>query len=90
MEDGTLAISGNVPLRDIEDALGVSMDSEDSDTFTGYVFEQIGMIPDDGEQSIDLDLPEFQIHVSRIEDHQVVQATVRKKEKKKEDEEPSK
>ena len=90
LEDGTLAISGNVPLRDIEDALGVSMDSEDSDTFTGYVFEQIGMIPEDGAQSIDLDLPDFRIHVSRIEDHQVAEATVQKKEKKKEEEEPSK
>ena len=90
LEDGTLAISGNVPLRDIEDALDISMDSEDSDTFTGYVFEQIGMIPEDGAQSIDLDLPDFRIHVSRIEDHQVAEATVQKKEKKKEEEEPSK
>ena len=90
MEDGTLAISGNVPLRDIEDALGISMDSEDSDTFTGYVFEQIGMIPEDGDQNIDLDLPDLHIHVSRIEDHQVAEATVRLKEKKKEEAEPSK
>ena len=90
MEDGTLAISGNVPLRDIEDALGISMDSEDSDTFTGYVFEQIGMIPEDGDQNIDLDLPDLHIHVSRIEDHQVAEATVRLKEKKKEEEAPSK
>ena len=66
------------------------MDSEDSDTFTGYVFEQIGMIPEDGDQNIDLDLPDLHIHVSRIEDHQVAEATVRLKEKKKEEEEPSK
>ena len=46
------------------------------------------MIPEDGEQNIDLDLPDFHIHVSRIEDHQVVQATVQKKQK--EEEEPSK
>lgn len=81
LENGMLSISGNVALRDIEDALGVSMDSEDSDTFTGYVFEQIGMIPEDGEQSIDLDLPDLRIHISRIEDHQVAQATVQRKEK---------
>ena len=85
LEDGTLAISGNVPLRDIEDALDISMDSEDSDTFTGYVFEQIGMIPEDGEQNIDLDLPEFRIHVSRIEDHQVAEATVQLKPKEPEE-----
>ena len=85
LEDGTLAISGNVPLRDIEDALDISMDSEDSDTFTGYVFEQIGMIPEDGEQDIDLDLPEFRIHVSRIEDHQVAEATVQLKPKEPEE-----
>ena len=81
LEDGTLAISGIVDLRDIEEALGVSMDSEDSDTFTGYVFEQIGMIPEDGAQNIDLDLPDLHIHISRIEDHQVAQATVARKEK---------
>ena len=38
-------------------------------------------------KNIDLELPDFHIHVSRIEDHQVAQATVQKKERPESDKE---
>ena len=75
-EDGTLVITGNVELDDLEDALGIQLDQEDHDTLTGLVFDALGMIPDDGEQDITLEAEGMRIHVTSIADHQVNAAQV--------------
>ncbi len=69
-------ITGNVELRNLEEVTGLELVSEDYDTFTGLVFDALGMIPNDGAQSIDLSLPEMDIHVSSIAAHQIESATV--------------
>lgn len=76
--ENTWAIIGNVELHDIEQALGVDIGLEDVDTFTGLVFGELDMIPDDGEQNIELDFKGLHIHITRVEDHQIASATVTK------------
>ena len=75
-EDGSLVISGNVELDDLEDALGVELDQEEHDTLTGLVFDALGMIPDDGQQDITLEAEGMRIHVTSILDHQVDAAEI--------------
>ena len=70
-------INGNIELDVIEETLGVSLGLDDVDTFTGLVFGALDMIPDDGEQNINLQFKDLQIHISRIEEHQVEKATIR-------------
>lgn len=72
------AILGNVELREIEQTLDVELGQEDVDTFSGLVFAQLDMIPEDGEQDISLELEGLQLHITRIEDHQIAYATVTK------------
>lgn len=76
INDTTWSVTGNVTLDDLEDAIGVSLENEEYDTFTGLIFDALGMVPEDGPQNIDLQLPGLMIHVSLIEEHQVEQATV--------------
>ena len=76
-EDGSLLLTGNVELDDIEDALGIQLDQEEHDTLTGLVFDALGVIPDDGEQDIDLETEGMHIHVTSIREHQVDRAEVR-------------
>ena len=76
-EDGSLLLTGNVELDDIEDALNIQLDQEEHDTLTGLVFDALGVIPDDGEQDIDLETEGMHIHVSSIREHQVDRAEVR-------------
>lgn len=76
--ENTWAIIGNVELHDIEQALGVDIGLEDVDTFTGLVFGELDMIPNDGEQNIELDFKGLHIHITRVEDHQIASATVTK------------
>lgn len=76
LDSGLWKLVGNVPLKDIHEATGLELCSEDYDTFTGFVFDALGTIPDNGEQDIDLELKGMKIHISRILDHQVDLATI--------------
>lgn len=78
MNENTWAIIGNVELYDIERALDVDIGLEEVDTFTGLVFGELDMIPDDGEQDIELDFKGLHIHITKVEDHQISNATVTK------------
>lgn len=78
INEDTWAIIGNVELCDIEQALDVDIGLEDVDTFTGLVFGELDMIPDDGVQDIELDFKGLHIHIRKVEDHQISYATVMK------------
>ena len=51
---------------------------EEVDTFTGLVFNELGMVPGDGDQDIELDFKGLHIHIKRIEEHQIAHATLTK------------
>jgi len=81
LDGNTWAIIGNVDLYDIEQALDVDIGLEEVDTFTGLVFNELDMVPGDGEQNIELDFKGLHIRITRVEDHQIVYAEVTKLEK---------
>ncbi len=76
VDENTWAIVGNAELADIEEALGVDIGLEEVETFTGLVFGELDMIPSDGEQDIELEFKGLHIHITRVEDHQIVSAMV--------------
>jgi len=78
MDERTWAVIGNVELYDIEQTVGVDIGLEEVDTFTGLVFNELGMVPCDGEQNIELDFKGLHIHITRIEEHQIAYATLSK------------
>lgn len=82
LNKNTWKISGNVELEDIEDALNVKISSEEFDTFTGLVFEELGRIPEDGEQDIDIQIQDIQVHISSVKCHQIESAIIKISEKK--------
>lgn len=77
LNEDTWMISGNVEIDKFEDALGVEISSSEFDTVTGLVFQKLGWIPEDGKQDIDVQIRNFQIHISGIKDHQIDSATVK-------------
>lgn len=79
LDSATWAVFGNIPLSDIEEATGVALENEEYDTFTGLVFDALGMVPADGKQNIDLEIGRLVIHISYIAEHQVEQATIQVK-----------
>ena len=79
LSEDTFAVHGNVTLRELEEATGLELDEEDCGTFTGLVFHLLGNVPKDGDQEIRLELPTCSLLVTRIENHQVAEATVQVK-----------
>ncbi|MBR5561412.1 MAG: HlyC/CorC family transporter [Clostridia bacterium] len=86
LDENTWAIIGNVDLYDIEQALDVDIGLEEVDTFTGLVFNELDMVPGDGDQNIELDFKGLHIWITRVEEHQIVYAKVTKLEKVSEEE----
>lgn len=76
VDENTWILIGNVELYDIEQALDVDIGLEEVDTFTGLVFNELGMVPNDGEQDIELEFKGLLIHINYIEDHQIAHAKV--------------
>ncbi len=74
--ENVFAIHGNVELTEIEESTDLALVREDCDTFTGLVFSELGYIPDDGEQQIDLVIDRLTIHITEIQEHQIREATV--------------
>ena len=74
----TWEISGNAELDEIERAIGVSFDTEYINTFTGYIFDRLKGIPDDGKTNIELKLDNISVTIKEIQDHQVVLAEIKR------------
>ena len=68
---------GNIDLRSIERAAGITFDNEDVETITGLVYEALGVIPKDGAQDLDLKVGGLDVHISKIEEHQIVHSRIR-------------
>ena len=74
--DNTWQVFGNVELSDMEETLGIVIELEDAETFTGLVYHVLGRVPPDGDQNLQLEFQNLSIHVSRIENHQVELAEI--------------
>ncbi len=87
IDEESWRIVGNVRLHDLEDATDIPLESDSYDTFTGLVFDALGMIPDDGEAAIELTCAGMEVRILRIEGHQIAEATVARAAVSDEDEE---
>lgn len=79
-EEHRWKILGVAPLSEVAEAIGVEFNTEDCDTFGGYIFGLVGEIPDDGAQ-IDLETDDLIIKVNSISDHRIEETFVTVKEK---------
>ncbi len=87
LEENTWQIGGAASVPDVEEAIGIKLNDEDSDTFGGYVLGLYGSIPDDG-SSFSLDTESLDITIESIKDHKIERATVTLKVTDDEDQEP--
>lgn len=73
-------ILGSASLEKVAGQLDVTFDTEDCDTFGGYILGILGEIPDDGTQ-LDLETEELSIRVESIADHRIEETIVTVKPK---------
>ncbi|MBQ4585961.1 MAG: HlyC/CorC family transporter [Clostridia bacterium] len=76
--DNVWEIQGTAPIDDVCKELDITLDSESFDTFGGYIFGTIDVIPDDG-TVFELETDTLSIKVTKIEDHRIEKCIVTKK-----------
>lgn len=70
-------VQGSALLEEIAEELQVSLiDSEEFDTFSGYVLHELESIPEDGAE-VAIEIDRLHISAAKIKDHQVESAVVR-------------
>ncbi len=77
LEEGVWQIQGNVPLEQVQQALGVALPCDECDTFGGFVLGQLGTVPQDG-SCTQLETKELSIRLAEIRGHQLATAIVRR------------
>ena len=77
--ENTWKVHGSALIEDLSDAIGVSLPEEEFDTFNGLVFHCLENIPRDG-ADIEIEFENLKIKVTELENHQVEEAIIIKKE----------
>ena len=80
IDTNTWRIIGNVELEEIEQATGLALVSDEYETFTGLVFDALGVVPKDGMQSLSVSLKGCTVQVEKIFEHQIARAVLKKTE----------
>ena len=68
-------INGTASMADVEDAIGINLSDEDSDTFGGYVLGLYGSVPVDG-TTFELSTEILDISIEVINEHKIEKAIV--------------
>lgn len=83
LDSKTWKITGNPSIDDIEEALSISLKSEECETFSGLVFDALGSVPEDG-TTFEVETAGLVIKVLSVKNHQVQTAIACKENPKNE------
>ena len=75
IDSNTWKLSGSISLEEVSEQVGVSLPTDDYDTFGGFVFGMLGSIPEDG-TTLELDAAGLHIKVMEIREHLIDKAFI--------------
>lgn len=73
---GVWRINGEADLEDVSKALGMKLELDDFETFSGYILGSLGYIPEDGSQ-LEAQIGPLNIQIRKIAGHRIRQTLVR-------------
>ena len=75
ISENSWRIVGSASMSEVEEAIGVKFENNDSDTLSGFVLGLYGSVPEDG-ASFELSTDELDIHIEDIKDHKIDRALI--------------
>ena len=75
LDSGTWKIHGSADLEDVTKILGISLPTEEYETFNGLIFDALGTIPEDG-TTVEVETNGLAVKVTEIVEHQIETAIV--------------
>ena len=79
------SINGSAPIKDVNKILNIQLDAQGCETFGGYVFTLIGIVPESTDTPIHLSTDLLDIEVKQIKSRQIQQTIVTKRHPQNED-----
>lgn len=77
LDENRWNVIGNVNLSDIENAVKTVFDVDDDiETISGFVFNKLGEIPDDGEKNIQIEAEGLKFEITKIFEHMVAECKI--------------
>ena len=73
---------GSASLDDVAEELKIELPVDEYETFGGYIFGELGAVPDDGSQ-FEIETDDLWIKVMRVKEHRVENTVVKKLSPKK-------
>jgi CBS domain containing-hemolysin-like protein len=73
--DGSWILNATLPIQDVEKAIGVSLDDRDTNTIGGYVYTELGRMPEVGDV---VETPQVAIEVTQVRGRRIQQLRVRR------------
>lgn len=80
VNENTYIVDGSILIEELEEILNLKLENEEYETLNGYIFHNLGHIPDDG-SDLELDLQDMHITIYKIVNHQVETAMIKVKDK---------
>ncbi len=75
LPDGSWSVDASVPLEEIENLLGIAMDSEESTTLGGFLTERLQHLPKKGEE---ITYKDYIFHIQKANEKRVRQVLISK------------
>ncbi len=79
IDENTYIVEGNMTIYDIEKHLGVEIPEGDYDTISGYLMEEMGIVPKDGEK-LECETDEAFYKIESYKDKRILKVKIIKKE----------
>lgn len=76
IDDNTYVVDGGMDLDDIDEELGINLESENSETIGGFIIDILGEIPDENDIDREIEYENCRFRIDSIRDRRIEQITV--------------
>lgn len=76
LDEGVWRIMGSASLEDVSDELNIPLPIEEYETYGGFIFSELGKIPEDGSQ-FTIVTAGMEIQVKQVQNHRIGETIVR-------------
>ena len=76
VSDDTYVVDGSMDLDDIDEEIGINLESDNSETIGGFIIDILGEIPDEDDIGKEVEFENYRFRIDSIRDRRIEQITV--------------
>lgn len=76
VSDDTYVVDGSMDLDDIDEEIGINLESDNSETIGGFIIDILGEIPDEDDIGREVEFENYRFRIDSIRDRRIEQITV--------------